>query len=156
LLRRLKKKNEAEDENDNADGDAGIAYIESRPDFKIEKIGNLAKAEPVDEITDSAAQYQSDTRPDPHPIEEEPATAHDQDKRQKGSNTDEIDDGKNQGMAAKNAESGAVILDADNLEKTVVNEGFADGQMGRYPPFTELVGNDDEQRNTSEDNIPLT
>jgi hypothetical protein len=114
----------------------------------------MPEAEAVNQIADGAAQDEAEARADGHSIEKSPKAAADQDKREKNSDTYKIKDSKNQGMALKNTESGAGILDADNLEKAEINEDFVNGQMGQYPPLAELVGDDDKQRNTGEDNVP--
>jgi hypothetical protein len=127
---RFSQKNDAEDENNNADSYRSISHIKGRPNFKIKKISDLSQAESVNEVAYRAAQDQADTRADRHSINKGPATAQDQDKQQHDNNADKINDSKNQGVTFEYAEGSPGILDMNNPEKAGIKKQLPRGQIG--------------------------
>ncbi len=56
--------------NDNADGYRRISEVECRPDAKVNEVGDGAKAEPVNKVTDGAAENQPEGGLAQHIIQE--------------------------------------------------------------------------------------
>jgi hypothetical protein len=57
-------------------------------------------------------------------------------------------------MAPEDTEGRPAVLDTDNLEKPGVPEDFTDSQVPYYPELAELVGDDNQQYDIGEDQVP--
>lgn len=86
--------NDTVSNDNNADSHRSISDIKRRPDLKINEIGNMTQSNTVEQIiTNRAAQYQTDTRPDQHTVKKGPVTAHDKDEDE---NNNDADNSNNQ------------------------------------------------------------
>ena len=75
---------------DNTDSCCRISDIKNRPDLKMNKIGNVAQTEAVNQVAYRATDNHTNSRQNQHTIKKRPATAQEKDQVQNDSNTDKI------------------------------------------------------------------
>src|SRR5690348_612403 len=108
--------------------------------MKIKKVHDAAKAQPIDDIADRAADHQPDR--DPEKAGADPPQPHDQDRDDKGGHQRE-DHGIEPGVAVEEAEADASVAGYDDIEKRAhlgtMTAAAGLAEMTQHGKFAELV-----------------